>query len=672
MNQEEFLDMVKQSENLINGSIISTDLNSILIGFCDLINIQNKEIGNLKEKINKIEKSEDDLNVMRKDFETKSILVAQLQNQLAILANQTQAELIKSRQETELVKININEQYENLSQKMVELDNSIDNQISSFVLKNSQNEEKIKNKVEELAKQNEKLDFDLHELKIQLTTLIHEQNQIKNEAQTNVEEPKPPKKQTEEKDEVIEQSLVDVIRNQISSIEEKIEENQNKINEVQFNSLKFSNEIKTSEKKIQKIIDNETSIINDRINSLETQFQSVPEIQDLILSGKEIGLTPILQAIMRDSRRLDSFDQQVSSVRIECENIASEMVALSEKVQQFNHQLFDFGREVKNNSNKIVVDIQSIKKFCKFLGKAVNNIVSDISRITEGHHHLASTIETTTDEISHLMVLASGRRIQTLSLIEETNLEASELSTELSQKKVNLNMENQIQLLEAENLEPVSDEKLKTIDVSRYQKVNEPYKHSKLLALYEDIEIGKNNEFDIKSVEEIRAKLNDIRDIFVSTNNSMNSKFDDLSKEIKKKMDSSNVDRIITKIQNMLKTIQGEINQIKLFSSSQKDNNSRNTRSFDEKDLLFNSFCESNIISSSSASIPLRSTQSCAIPRPNTATQMSIMNKKIKKKSSEAQRKSKNKDVNNSIPIIQKVSSGKLASSVVSNPKNYK
>ena len=43
MNQEDFFDMLKQSQNLINGSIVSTDLNSILIGFCDIIIHQNKE-----------------------------------------------------------------------------------------------------------------------------------------------------------------------------------------------------------------------------------------------------------------------------------------------------------------------------------------------------------------------------------------------------------------------------------------------------------------------------------------------------------------------------------------------------------------------------------------------------------------------------------------------------
>lgn len=60
----------------------------------------------------------------------------------------------------------------------------------------------------------------------------------------------------------------------------------------------------------------------------------------------------------------------------------------------------------------------------------------------------------------------------------------------------------------------------------------------------------------MNSIEDLRVKINDIGDIFVSSNDSVNSKFNDLSKEIKKKMDSSNIDCIISKIQNVLKKIQ--------------------------------------------------------------------------------------------------------------------
>lgn len=673
MNQEDFLDMLKQSQNLINGSIVSTDLNSILIGFCDIIIHQNKEIESLKDRINKMEKAEEGFSLMKLEFETKSMLISQIQNQLAVLANQTQAELIKSRQEMEIVKLRSKEYSEDVLQKLSELENSVDNQIHSFSLQNTHNEEKVKNSIDEFARQNEKLEYDLHDMKIELTTFLQEQKQSQIEIQTNIDSPKP--QPVEIKNVDFDQTVIDDIRNQISSIEKKIEENQNVISEVHFGSQKFINEIKMSEKRIQKIIDDETNFINDRVGNLEKQFQSVPEIHDLILSGKEIGLKPILQAIMRDSRRLDSFDQQVSNVRIECENVARGMVSLSEKVQQFNNLMFDFSREVKSNSSKIILDIKSVKRFCKFLGKTVNNMVTDISKITDGHHHLTSTLELSTDEISHLLTLVAGRKIKTLSLLEEINVEASDLSTDINQKKIDLNMEYQIQLLEGENLEPVNDENITKIDVPLYQKVIKPYKPSIIHNKNNSNEALNTHEYDANFFEDLRTKVNDIANILVASNDSANSKFNDLSKEIKKKMDSSNIDRIISKIQNMLKKIQGEIEQIKsekLFSSSQNNNKNRNTKSFDEKDFLFNSFSESRLISPS-ASIPLKSSQSSGIARPNTATSTSIMNKKIKKNYNEpnTQRKSKNNDLNN-IPIIQKVSSGKLASSVVSNPKNYK
>lgn len=686
MNQNELLKMVRMSQDLVNGSIISTDLNSILIGICDLINIQNNEIEILKEKMSKREKFEEDLGNMKNDFEQKTMQMAQLQNQISIFANQTQTELMRSHQEIETIKTKLDEQFEESLEKIAESQKSSENQIHLLALKNNHSEDQIKKNIEEIAKQSEKLDFDLHDLKIQLNTYIMEQEKSKIELPIVVEKPKTI--EVEKKHEEFDQSAFDSIRSQIDSIEEKIEKNQNSISEVHFLSQKSNNEIKMSEKRIQKLFNNETILLNDRISALEKQLQSVPEIQDLILSGKEIGLVQILQAIMRDSRRLDSFDQQVSSVRIECENVASGMVALSETVKKFNNQIFDFGREVKDNSNKIINDIELIKKFCKFLGKSVNNIVSDIAKITDGHHHLASTISLSADEISHLMSIVAGRRLKTLSLLDEINLEASDLSTDMNQKKIDLNMEKQIKLLEGEDLEVINDETLQKIDVPQYQKVIKPYKHSKSLNYYicENDECGYNeiantkdyniNHIHILNLEELRVKVNDITDILVASNNSVNSKLEDMHKEIKKKMDSCNVDRLISKIQNLLKKIQTEIDQIKSQKSSLDHSSINKNENFsikysntlNEKDIIFGSKSIST-----STSIPLKSYQSSGMTRPNTAVTNSFLGKQIKKNYNDQniQRKTKNKDLNNSIPIIQKTSSSKLASSVVSNPKDF-
>lgn len=691
MSNEQILEMVRQSQDLVNGSIISSDLNSILIGFCDLINHQNEEIEKLKLKNILKEKAEQEMENVKKEFEGKNAQIAQLQNQLAILANQTQSELVRSRQETETIKIQFNEQINASLRKISEIENSVQSQIRSLALQNTHSEEKNRRTVEELSKQNEKIDFDIHDLKIQLNTFLEEQKQSKLELPVVIEKPIPPP--VEEKNESFDSSKIGEIMDQINLIEKKIEDNQNEISEVHLTSQKIINNIKNSEKKTQKLFDDETSLINKRIDSLEKQFNSVPEIQDLILSGKEIGLKPILQAVMRDSRRLDSFDQQVCSVRNECENVANGMVALSESVKQFNHQLFDFGIEVKSNSNKIITDIKSIKKFCKFLGNTVSNLISDVNRITEGHHHLTSTILLFGDEVSHLMTLVARRRLKTLNLFDDINLEASDLCGDLSQKKVDGNIEKQIQYLEGQDLEAINQEKLKNIQVPEFQKVNKPYKASKIIFNDDDEILGfQSNDMNplvISSIEELRVKINDIGNILSTSNDSINTKFEDIHKEIKKKMDSDNIDRIILKIQNLLKRMQNEIEGIKSqkcsFSSVNQNLNAKKYSSMDmekirnaktyqnDNNILINSASEARLVSSSAA-FPLRPTQSSGIPRPSTAITASIMSNKPKRNYNEnqTQRKSKNNDINNNIPIIQKASSGKLASSVLSNPKDYK
>ena len=219
MNQNELLKMVRMSQDLVNGSIISTDLNSILIGICDLINIQNNEIEILKEKMSKREKFEEDLGNMKNDFEQKTMQMAQLQNQISIFANQTQTELMRSHQEIETIKTKLDEQFEESLEKITESQKSSENQIHLLALKNNHSEDQIKKNIEEIAKQSEKLDFDLHDLKIQLNTYIMEQEKSKIELPIVVEEPKTI--EVEKKHEEFDQSAFDSIRSQIDSIEEK-------------------------------------------------------------------------------------------------------------------------------------------------------------------------------------------------------------------------------------------------------------------------------------------------------------------------------------------------------------------------------------------------------------------------------------------------------------------
>ncbi|OHT02296.1 hypothetical protein TRFO_30619 [Tritrichomonas foetus] len=626
MSQEQLLHMIQETQQLVGGDIVSTQLNSILLGFCDLINQQQAEIEGLKTELTKRISEEG----LQQFFDAKSSQFTEMQTQMKIFQANNESALLKMKLETDNFRDMFTEKYGKSIDRLLGLEKSVDNQIHSFSLQNAQSEEKVNKAVTEIVSSNQ--------------SIISEFSQMK---------------------ELLDKfglSTVERILNKITLIESRIDDNINELNNVKKENITEKEESKKITKKIQKSIENEVFCLNERLVALEKQYESTPEIQDLILSGEEVGLTPILQTVMRDSRRLDSFDQQVSSVRNEMENIANTVVSMNQTIHQFNHQIFDFGLEIQKNSTHFESQLDLLKNFMRFIGRTVSDLMTDMTKMSEAHYHLSSTTALAVDEVTHLINNATGQTFRNVSTLDEVALEANSISADLSQKRVNLDMSKRIGTIDGKSIEGMKE--IKTIEVPSYEKVLKPFKISKKVQEAgggQVVQANINDPLIMLSLEELRFKVDETEKTLIRLNETVNEQFENTKKIINQKMDSNSVDRIISRLQNSMKKIQIEIGEIRTNES---------TFFPDElKTIPDNASIQSCM---TSRSLQLK-TQPTALTRPSTANPISFMCANAKKNYNEpkSQRRPNHKKDKNSVPVVPKINTtNKLASAFLSNPKD--
>lgn len=651
---QELLQMIQDSQNLVNGDIVSTQLNSLLIGFCDLFNKQQSEIDGLKKELQNSKEIE---AIQRKNSEGKDQQFIELQNQFLLLRNELQTAVAQLNQQSTFFKTQIEENSTRNSNKLSEIENSVDSQISLMTLQNSKSEEKTKKAVNEVIESNNKITSQFDEIKQLL--------------------------------EKYGLSTIDKLIEKISIVEARLDDNYNQIFEIRADTIKMSEDAKKAEKTMEKSIHDEVFLLNAKIKEMENSIAAAPEIQEMVLTGEELGLGQILQTVMRDSRRLDSFDQQVSSVRNECENMANGLASFGEAMKQFSHQIFDLGLEIKRTTTGISNEINGIKNFSRYVGKTVYEMLNDMIKMSDAHYHLTSTTTLSLDEITNLLSKIIGRKIQSLSTLDDINIEANSIKDELTQKKVELNMFEHMKSLDGKTIEIISEEKLTRKEVPEYEKIMKPFQGSVKLKEAAE-EANKDNSMAKKiqqetdvllmiTLEDLRVHVNDMEKMLFSMDKTFKDQFDEVQNQLKCKMGIEAVDRIITKMQNSLRKMQIQIVDIERNDYLMSKGVGSQNLHQDIDNVSMKSFPDDISISSAvtSTSLNIKPSKLSGIGRPSTALPISIKCQQIKKKFDDPNqiqtqrkiitRKSNSQNTNNSVNLSPKGNNHtKLASHYVS------
>jgi hypothetical protein len=275
----------------------------------------------------------------------------------------------------------------------------------------------------------------------------------------------------------------------------------------------------------------------------------MPDLEEHVLDGDDISVELLVRSSMRNSRRIDHFDEQICGVRAECQNMASAVENVHRVLQQFNHRLFDFGRELKRQSLYVEETFASVKSVLRIVGTLVSDIVTNLTQLGDFNHHLSSSCGSAFDEVVRLMNVISGRSFVNVHTIDEVALEASELAQNLHTQRFDLDMSKVLRDLDGAELAPAPSPREAAIPT---------YKRT-LARVFDESVPGEKITRDplvLLSLEELRVNLESYGLGLRKFVDDTSAELGDLREAITRKMDAESIDRLVKKLE-------GAVSQLK-------------------------------------------------------------------------------------------------------------
>jgi hypothetical protein len=315
----------------------------------------------------------------------------------------------------------------------------------------------------------------------------------------------------------------------------------------------FRQEIGTrvnAEASLKRQLDNRFAELDKRVRFCEDHALGIPELEATVLNGGELTVNLILRTVMRDSRRIDHFDEHVSAIRMECENIGSSVVKVHEVLQQFNHTIYDYGLELQKNSSYVDTTFRSVKSVMTTIGTLTSNIFTNLTQLTDVDAHLASSCSSAFDEVVRLMCLMSGRTFHNVHELDAVELEATEVRQNLHTQRYDLDMSKVLRKLDFPD-----------IDLSpapQSAKLPEFAKTINITPMAKDSADISRDPFVLLSLEEMRVKMDKYEATISQFVHDVSSDIADMKSHLREKMDVDNVDRLVAKLEFILTKLKEE------------------------------------------------------------------------------------------------------------------
>jgi hypothetical protein len=313
----------------------------------------------------------------------------------------------------------------------------------------------------------------------------------------------------------------------------------------------------SAEGSMKQTFDESLSALTKRVRLCEDQLSTLPDLEATVVNGDEVTLDLILRTVMRNSRRVDHFDEDVSSIRIECENIGESVVKVHEALQQFNHTIYDYGLELEKNSSYVDTTFRSVRSVLTTIGTLTSNIVTNLTQLADVDIHLASSCSSAFDEIVRLMTLMTGRTFHNVHELDEVGLEAAEFGQNLHTQRYDLDMSKVLRKLDFPDMDlSPAPKPAKLPEFRRTINITPMAGGSG--------DIGRD-PFVLLSLEEMRVKMDKYEAAIRQFVTDVNSDIADMKSRLREKMDVASVDRLVEKLEFILTKLK---NQRKVLSKS--------------------------------------------------------------------------------------------------------
>lgn len=526
------LDDIGRVGDLINGDLVSTDLNTILSGLCDLIRNQQAEINNLKEEIAKQPSSD--------KIETE---IRVNENQIKQLAEKVNRQLEES-----------SSTIEEFSKLFFEMRNSMNNDIH----KQGEQFQEFTKEIAEQFKQQRIVTGETQRSLINNSLAM--QNQIDEVKRANA---------------VLQDLLENVGMSNVQTLSEKLKEINDSINDLTTDNneihkyLDGYREFQAKEaKNNQKEIDTQIMIIKKQISEIQEQYSVVPDFHDMIQNEEaDWDLMPIIRAVHRDSRRLDGFNEMISGIRLECQNVATSMEGIETTMQQFHHCIHDSQINVEANRNDFMAKFQIVTQFNEWLCNLFTDTWSSIGRLTEMNKHLSNSVSASLDNISKAFNCLTQAPLPNINLLDECLVESSQVSEMISERRSNLDVSKHFYEYKRDIEKAGHDTVIKVQNIGAipsFERKMPPLQVSSYVmdagnVLPQSVEVKRDNLMVMKQLEDIRTRSGHTEAVVQDFVESFKKDIIEVKDEMKSKMDILVIDRVIAKIQKTMGKLQKNI-----------------------------------------------------------------------------------------------------------------
>ncbi|KAK8865314.1 hypothetical protein M9Y10_010854 [Tritrichomonas musculus] len=350
-----------------------------------------------------------------------------------------------------------------------------------------------------------------------------------------------------------------------------------KLSSIEENHHNFQNSVNGATQNIQSSIDQIIERSHDVETDLRLQIARItPEViglpttfskeddQPIIIDNKLTDISPLVRGIYRDSRRIDGFDETISSLKIENENIVNAVATAQDNLQEFNRNLHDIGLSIikyKTLQNERSRYFQSSDKSFE---SQIADIWSYISLVNDNLSHGLSTTMTAIDEIQSILTKMSSVPLPPIKNVSDVLLECKKNQEKLAERKTQFEgiREKFDHPPEDNNIDPI----IGNLNVDNIRDKSKYKVNSKFDSL-----TNKFTETLLRvNVEDLRVKVNEL----TRERESINEKFEQLSRltrqKIDDKVDGVTMERLFSKYQMLLDKISQKIESLESQSSEPK------------------------------------------------------------------------------------------------------
>ncbi|OHS95371.1 hypothetical protein TRFO_38513 [Tritrichomonas foetus] len=614
---QSLISALQEQKNLIGGSLVSDTLNDILIGLCDLVRQQQddiKKIQNTLENVMTRDEIETNLKQNQNHQEARDEQINQKFNEIISEYNNIKKEVIINKKKIEHnskqteniindLKVSLNEEYGNRMFLMNETMNTLSSRFSTLnsqfatldkdfsILKETFEQIRV-NKIRSLSEHLKQIDdlADTHSNK------LHEISEIVKQNEAESTERFQDIKIENEKEVCAIRSDMDEIQSQLfisgdngintnsnfnsnfnnnssnsSNNNNNIENNSSNnnvnnqndnIGDVQGNSsnnrVSFSQKNSLTNFPRQRIMNNASGNNNSQNNKCET-------LSDAVFDSV---IMPIVRANHRNTRRIDGMNEQVSNVRIECENISGAVQQSQATLERFHHAIYDNAKDIEDTRNEFKQNLNSVLSFLEILS---NNIIDNwdlLLAIAKEHQHLSTSTSNANDIISNIFTSLSTKPVPNINTFDHVAIESQENVECVSSKIISMSLPKHLQNLK-NSITKTNENQLRKTAPERVEEYRTKLKQivpsaivrnaNKILGSSQPVNTGNNDPMIMSTLEENRSKMQKINNTLELFMKESIYKMNDIIEKLNKKMDSKSADRVFAKIQQTISKIQRNV-----------------------------------------------------------------------------------------------------------------